>query len=312
MKTAVLFSGQGTQYVGMGKHLYDNHTVCKRVFEEADSILGESLSTLIFDGPTEALNLTRNTQPAVLTVGLAAWALMKQYGAEPAVVAGHSVGEFAALVAAGAMSFENALPLVRQRGEFMQTAVPAGEGGMIVVQRMPKDRLKALCESVSGYCALSVHNAPNLFVVSGETASITELIEKLKLERAVVIPLAVSAPFHCKMLTPAARALEDTLARIEMSSLETPYVANVDATWYDERTPQELRTSLAEQVVAPVRWSETLELMLSKGIERFWHMGPGRSTLTHVKKHHRKAHVATWDDPDAVTKLLSEMGESRI
>lgn len=311
MKTAVLFSGQGTQYVGMGKHLYDNHAVCKRVFEEADSILGESLSTLIFDGPTESLNLTRNTQPAVLTVGLAAWALMKQHGAEPVVVAGHSVGEFAALVAAGALSFEDALPLVRQRGEFMQAAVPAGKGAMIVVQRVPRDRLNVLCESVSGYCALSVHNAPNLFVVSGETASISALTEKLKLERAVVIPLAVSAPFHCRMLTPAARALEDKLARIEMKPLEIPYVANVDATWYDERTPEALRSSLAEQVVAPVRWSETLELMLSKDIERFWHMGPGRSTLTHVKKHHRKANVATWDDLDAVTKLLSEIAEAR-
>ena len=173
-----------------------------------------------------------------------------------------------------------------------------------------KDHLEVLCESVSGYCALSVHNAPNLFVVSGERASISALTEKLKLERAVVIPLAVSAPFHCRMLTPAARALEDKLAQVEMKPLEIPYIANVDATWYDERTPQALRSSLAEQVVAPVRWSETLELMLSKGIERFWHMGPGRSTLTHVKKHHRKANVATWDDLDALTKLLSEIAEA--
>jgi [acyl-carrier-protein] S-malonyltransferase len=304
MKTALLFSGQATQYVGMGRHLYDNYPASRAVFEAANDILGESLSTLIFEGPDSELNLTVNTQPAVLTVALAAWALLTERGFKPSVVAGHSLGEYAALVSAGVLSFEDALKVCKRRGELMQTAVPQGHGAMIIVQRLEAEFIRTVCRDVEGYADISVYNAPKLVAVSGEKAAIERVTEKLIEARGIVRPLAVSAPFHCELLTPAAKGLGLALADISLSALEVPYINNVDAQWIESASAETIKHNLVRQVVSPVRWEESIALMMSKGIERFWHLGPGRSNLTHVKKQNRKANVLSFDEANAVSELL--------
>lgn len=304
MKTALLFSGQATQYVGMGRHLYDNYPEARAVFDTADNVLNESLSTLIFEGPESDLNLTANTQPAVLTVALAAWALLEERGFKPEVVAGHSLGEYAALVAAGVLRFDDALKLCRRRGELMQTAVPQGHGAMIIVQRLEPEVVRTACEEVSGYADISVYNAPKLVAVSGETSAVNAVAEKLTLARGIVRPLAVSAPFHCELLAPAARGLDHAFENVKLGALTVPYICNVDAQWIDTAAPEMIRHNLVRQVVSPVRWEESIALMMSKGVERFWHLGPGRSNLTHVKKQNRKANVMSFDDADAVSALL--------
>lgn len=306
MKTALLFAGQATQYVGMGRHLYDRYPECREVFETADEVLNEPLSTLIFNGPDSALNLTRNTQPAVLTVALAAWALLRERGFEPAVVAGHSLGEYAALVSAGALRFEDALRICRHRGELMQAAVPEGKGAMIIVQRLEADAVAEVCRQVTDYCEISVFNAPKLIAVSGELAAVEAAATLLAERRAIVKKLAVSAPFHCKMLAPAAIGLADVLTPISLEPLKFPYVSNVDADWIETLDPFGIKDKLIRQVVGAVRWEESLRLIFSKGIERFWHLGPGRSTLTHVKKQDRKANVMSFDDESAVAELMNE------
>ena len=304
MNTALLFSGQATQYVGMGRHLYNNYPVCRSVFQHANDVLKEPLSQLIFEGPESTLNLTANTQPAVLTVAVAAWMLLRDQGFEPTVVAGHSLGEYGALVAAGALRFEDALRVCRRRGELMQAAVAPGQGAMIIVQRLEEETVRSVCREVNGYADIAVYNAPRLVAVSGEQHAVEAVAAKLETLRAIVRPLKVSAPFHCDLLSPAADGLSKVLADIQVSPLKCPYISNVHAEWHTDASPDEIKNRLIRQVVAPVRWSESISLMIARGIDRFWHLGPGRSNLTHVKKQNRKANVASFDDAEAVAQLL--------
>lgn len=312
MQTALLFAGQATQYVGMGRALHDRFPEARAVFEAADAALEVPLTRLCFEGPEDHLTLTENTQPAVLTVACAAWEVLRSRGFEPAVVAGHSLGEYGALVAAGALRFEDAVRLVRRRGAYMQSVVEPGAGAMAVIQRADDAAIEAACAEAPGVCEPAVYNAPGLVVISGEAAAVEHAGAALKAQSARVMPLPVSAPFHCRMLEPAARALAEDLAGIEFSPLRTPYVANVDAAWLEVATPEQIRDRLVRQVVGAVRWRESIALMLEQGVERFWHVGPGRANLTHVKRQARRAPMATLDDPDQLAKVLEEIGESEV
>ncbi len=307
MKTALLFAGQATQYVGMGQGLRADYPEARAVFEAADDALGESLSSIIFDGPETTLNLTSYTQPAVLTVACAAWAVLKNRGLAPAVVAGHSLGEYGALVATGALSFFDAVRLCRRRGEYMQSAVPPGEGAMAAIQRLDEGRVEEACARNDGLCVPAVYNAPKLVVISGVGSAVHSVSSQLEAEGALVTHLAVSAPFHSPLLEPAAAALAKDLEAVEFGPLHCPYVSNVDAEWIDESSPQAIRDRLVRQVTGVVRWSQSIALMFEHGVERFWHLGPGRANLTHVKRQHRRTPTASMDTPADIAKILKEL-----
>lgn len=307
MQTALLFAGQATQYVGMGQKLSARFPEARAIFAAADEALGARLSRLCFEGPEDELNRTENTQPAVLTVACAAWAVLAARGFTPTVVAGHSLGEYGALVAAGALRFEDAVRLVRRRGQYMQTAVPEGEGAMAVVQRAEDDAIARACAEAPGVCEAAVFNAPGLVVISGEAAAVAHAAAALKAQRARIMALPVSAPFHCRLLAPAADRLAADLAAVEVSPLRLPYVANVDAAWVEAAGPAEIRDRLVRQVVGAVRWRESLALMLARGIERFWHLGPGKANLTHVRAQSREVATATLDDEGDLEAVLAAL-----
>ena len=308
MRTALLFAGQATQYVGMGRALSDRFPEAAETFAEADEALGEPLTRLCFDGPESELNRTENTQPAVLTAAVAAWRVLDRRGFAPEVVAGHSLGEYGALVAAGALDFADAVRLTRRRGTYMQSAVPEGVGAMAAIQRVDDEAVAAACEAADGVCEPAVFNAPKLVVISGERAAVDQASASLSEQGAMVHPLAVSAPFHCRLLAPAAERLAADLADVAFRPLGVPYVANVDATWVEAATADDIRDRLVRQVVGAVRWRESIALMLDRGVERFWHLGPGRANLTHVKRQARRAPMASLDTERDLEAVLAEVG----
>jgi [acyl-carrier-protein] S-malonyltransferase len=306
LKTALLFAGQATQYVGMGRALFDRYPIARQCFEEADDALGEALSDLIFDGPIAQLNLTENTQPAVLTVAHAAYGVLAERGFVPDVVAGHSLGEYAALTAGNALDFADAVRLTRRRGRYMQEAVPLGEGAMAAVLRVDEQLIEAACREVEGICQPAVYNAPGIVVISGEIAAVNRACERLKSLGGRINPLPVSAPFHSLLLTPAAERLRKDLAEINFKCPTIPYISNVDAAWQQETTADEIRALLVEQVVKPVRWRHSITLMLERGVQRFWHVGPGRTNLTHVKRQSKSVVCESTDNPADLEKMLAD------
>lgn len=312
MRTALLFAGQATQYVGMGRALRDGFPEARAVFDAADDALDFSLSTIILDGPEDALTRTEHTQPAVLTVACAAWAVLGQRGCAPAVVAGHSLGEYGALVAAGALAFEDAVRLCNRRGQHMQAAVSEGVGAMAAIQRLEPVLVEAACREVDGVCEPATYNAPRLTVISGEAAAVAAVCTRLEAAGGLIHPLSVSAPFHCSLLAPAADRLAEDLAEVEFAPLQRPYIDNVDADWHEpdeDGASEAIRERLVRQVVSPVRWSDSIALMLDRGVERFWHLGPGRANLTHVKRQARRAPMQSVDDDKGLRAILDALEE---
>jgi [acyl-carrier-protein] S-malonyltransferase len=277
MTTAFVFPGQGSQQVGMLDGFGD-HPVVQATFDEASQVLGDDLWRLVREGPPEALNLTRNTQPVMLTAGVAVWrAWQAAGGAMPGYVAGHSLGEYTALVAAGALAFADAVPLVRFRAEAMQDAVPAGVGAMAAVIGGDDAAVADACrEAAQGEVAEPVNfNAPGQVVIAGHRSAVERAIAAAKArgaKRAMLLP--VSAPFHSSLLKPAAERLAQRLAGVNISRPSIPVVHNVDVATHD--TPDAIRAALARQAASPVRWTETVQWLAAHGVTRIVECGPGK------------------------------------
>jgi [acyl-carrier-protein] S-malonyltransferase len=276
MKTAFLFPGQGSQYAGMGKSLADRFAVVREAFEEADVALGFPLSRLCFEGPANALQLTENTQPALLTVSVAAFRVLQEQGLEPDYVAGHSLGEYSALVAAGSLEFADAARLVRKRGQYMQAAVPAGVGAMAALLKLPDGKLDSiLAEAAQGEVVSAANlNSPDQIVIAGHASAVARAIDLAKAagaRRAVLLP--VSAPFHCSLMKPAQERLSVDLNATAFRDLTVPLVNNWQANLI--RTGAEAREGLYQQVPNPVRWTETIRKLVSEGVTRFVEVGAG-------------------------------------
>ena len=307
---AFLFAGQGAQYVGMGSELFAQGQT--DLFEEADDALGEALTDVMFRGSEADLTLTRNTQPAILTLSLVHHQMLIQAGLRPLVLLGHSLGEYAAWVAAGSLSFRDAVQIVRLRGEAMQEAVPVGVGAMSSIVSAAAQEVEALCDEVSAETGqtlcVSVYNCPGNTVVSGHAEAVAEIgarVELLGLGR--VIPLKVSAPFHCPLLAPAAKRLEAALEQVELKANLLPVVPNVTASVVAPgASAQTIRALLVRQVVEAVRWEESLRAAIEFGATRSVCLGPGTALRSHMKRVSRRFALVSMDDSDQRKRLLEE------
>ncbi len=275
-KKAFLFPGQGSQFAGMGKTLADAYPEAAQVFQEADEALGFAISKLCFEGPEEALKLTENTQPALLTVSVAALAVLRGKGITADFVAGHSLGEYSALVAAGSLGFADAVRLVRKRGQYMQAAVPAGVGAMAALLKMPLEKLDGvLAEAAQGEVVSAANlNSPDQIVIAGTAGAVNRAVELAKAagaKRAIILP--VSAPFHCSLMKPAQEQLKVDLDAAEFHDLENPLVNNWQAR--EIRTGAEAREGLYQQVPNAVRWTDSIRLLVANGVTRFIEVGAG-------------------------------------
>lgn len=306
---AFLFPGQGSQKVGMGKALADAHAEARAVYEEADAALGFSLSKLCFEGPQEELTLTANAQPAILATSVAALrVLLKETGLRPGVVAGHSLGEYSALVAAGALRLGDAVRVVNLRGKFMQEAVPAGEGAMAAVMNLDKAGVEGACADAARELGAVVspanHNGGGQIVIAGGKAAVERASALCKERGGKVIPLKVSAPFHCALMKPAADRLAAELARIEVMAPSVPVVTNVEAA--PNQDPARVRPLLVEQVTAPVRWEESVQKIVALGATRAVEVGAGNVLAGLVKRIAPELPVASAGDPDTIKTLAGE------
>jgi [acyl-carrier-protein] S-malonyltransferase len=306
---AFVFPGQGSQAVGMGKALAEAFPEARAVFEAADDALGEKLSSLCFEGPEEALKLTANTQPAILTVSVAVDAVLRKRGLQPAFVAGHSLGEYSALVSAGALSLHDAVRAVRARGTFMQEAVPAGVGAMAAVLGLEPEKVKAACDAAAEGQVVSPanYNSPEQTVIAGDAAAVARAEVKLKEAGAKrVVPLPVSAPFHCALMEPVKPRLGEVLGRAALSAPSVPVVANVDAKANAEAA--RVVPLLLEQVSAPVRWIECVQELKRLGVTRFVEAGPGKVLCGLGKRIDRELEFFNVEDPASLKKTLAALG----
>ncbi len=311
-KLAFIFPGQGSQSAGMGKALAGEYPEARAVFEAVDAALGEELSRLCFEGPAEELKLTANTQPAILAVSVAA-AVLQGKGIRPDLVAGHSLGEYSALVAVGALSPAAAAAAVRARGTFMQEAVPPGRGAMAAVLGLEPERVRAICESVEAatglVCSPANYNEPAQTVIAGDAVAVEQAGRELKAAGAKrVLPLPVSAPFHCALMQPVKERLDPVLRHIAWQAPLVPVVTNVEAK--ANRDPGRIVPLLLEQVTSPVRWIECVQELAQLGITRFVEVGPGRVLSGLVKRIDKSAQVFNVEDVASLEKTVATLGES--
>jgi [acyl-carrier-protein] S-malonyltransferase len=303
-KLAYIFPGQGSQAPGMGKDLMENFPAAAAVFAEADEALGFSLSEMCFNGTAEELQLTENTQPAILTVSVAAYRAMESKGfPKPDYVAGHSLGEYSALVAAGGLSFADAVRTVRARGRYMQEAAPVGAGAMAAILGAELSDVMAACgEARQGnVCSPANINSPGQIVIAGDTAAVEIAMALLK-ERGAkrVVKLNVSAPFHCALMMPAQERLSEDLEKLEFADLAMPLVTNVDAAEITQGSAA--RDGVTRQVASTVRWQESMELLLANGVEKFVEVGPGKVLCGLLRQIKREARSLNVEDSDSLNQ----------
>lgn len=297
-KTAVLFPGQGSQYVGMGLDFYRQYKKATEYFQTADQLLGYPLSSIIFEGPENQLRLTENTQPAILLTSLAIWSvLQEEIRISVDYVAGHSLGEYSALSAAGSIEFSDALQLVRKRGQFMEEAVPNGEGTMAAIMGMERDQLEGICTEITKNnhpVQMANINAPGQIVISGTRQGV-ELASASAKENGArrVIPLPVSGPFHSILMEPAKENLEPHVYATEFNQAKIPVVMNVNA--MPEIEPAAIKKNLLNQVISPVLWTDTIEWMINQGVDTFIEVGPGNVLSGLVKKINRNVQIFNVD-----------------
>jgi [acyl-carrier-protein] S-malonyltransferase len=304
LRMAFVFPGQGSQSPGMGKDLAEKFAVARQVFEEADDALGFAISRLCFDGPAEDLQLTENTQPAILTVSVAAFRALQEAGIDaPAFVAGHSLGEYSALVAAGALSLSDAVRTVRARGRYMQEAVPVGTGAMAAVIGGELETIERICVEASAgqVCSIANINALNQVAIAGNTEAVDRAVELLSGVVRKVVKLKVSAPFHCALMKPAQDRLAADLERLSFSEPAMPVVTNVDAR--ATTAPDELRDALVRQVSAPVRWVESMQLLMSHGVDTFVEVGPGEVLSGLMRRISRDVKMLNVEDAASLQKI---------
>jgi [acyl-carrier-protein] S-malonyltransferase len=301
---ACVFPGQGSQTVGMGKALADRFPIAGATFDEADRALGEPLSEIIFDGPAETLTLTEHTQPAILTASIAAWRVLAERGLTPAFVAGHSLGEYSAHVAAGTLDFADAVRLVRNRGRYMQEAVPVGTGAMAAILGLDEAAvLKACADAAQGEVVSPANlNGGGQIVIAGSAAAVARAGECAKVLGAKrVIPLKVSAPFHCALMKPAGDRLQPELRAVRSRNPRVPVVANVDAR--PRTTAASAIDALIAQVASPVRWEDTVTFLASAGVTTYVEVGPGTVLSGLVRKIRKDAEVFNIQAPEDLGAL---------
>ncbi|MBW2452624.1 MAG: ACP S-malonyltransferase [Deltaproteobacteria bacterium] len=302
---AFLFPGQGSQHAGMGKNLADNFPLARHVFEEANDTLNFNLSSLCFDGPDEKLKLTEITQPAILTVSVAALRILQQEtGLKPDFAAGHSLGEYSALVCSGALDFPDAVKIVHQRGTFMQEAVPVGVGSMAAIIGLTSDELLDVCKNAAQDQIVSPanYNSDTQVVIAGHAEAVERAIGLAKEKGAKrAMPLPVSAPFHCALMQPAGERLAKVLDAIDVKPMQCPVISNVEAV--PNQSSDRVVELLVNQVSAPVRWAESMQAMLDLGVERFVEIGPGKVLSGLLKRIAKQAKIENVQDAENVRAI---------
>jgi [acyl-carrier-protein] S-malonyltransferase len=306
MKTAFVFPGQGSQYVGMGKEIHENFTEAREIFKEASEALGYDVANLCFNGPAEELNKTFRTQPCILTVSIALYRVLSSKGMKPSVVAGHSLGEYSALVASEVLLFRDAVKLTEKRGQFMQDAVPEGRGLMAAILGLERNKVDDLCKSLqSGYASPANYNCPGQVVIAGEKSAVEEAInlsEEAGAKRAV--PLSVSVPSHCSLMAEASRRLAELLDEIEFKNPVVPIVNNADAMFLDDI--ESIKASLVRQLNMPLLWEDSIIAIADSGINNFIEVGPGKVLSGLIKRIVPEVKVLNVEDLKSLEKTLSQ------
>lgn len=308
---ALIFPGQGSQVVGMGKELAEKYPLAKQTFEEADDALGYKLSQVCFEGPEDQLRLTEITQPAILTVSVAALRVLETRIPKPSYVAGHSLGEYSAHVASGTFSFADAVRTVRNRGKYMQEAVPVGVGAMAAILGMDVEQVIAVCRDAAQgeVCSAANINSPEQVVISGNTAAVeraTKLADERGAKRAKLLP--VSAPFHCALMKPAQDRLEGDLKKLEMQKPVYPVACNVDAELITDDIKAE--STLVRQVTGSVKWDQCMRLLIAQGVQTFIEVGPGKVLCGLMRQIDRTKTSLNVSDDASLTKTLEAIGKN--